>query len=129
MGYARGPEIARRLEDNNIIVNYQAGPTEEGFTASGALRMGVAEMTPFRHAGGGYADGGPADPRCEWADGRRVKDEVTALRKQFQEMHFCFPAKDTRGPCWKGWSDISVSIHKWHLLASGGVLASCRSSA
>ena len=41
------PDIARRLEENNIIVNYQATPDEEGFTASGALRMGVSEMTRF----------------------------------------------------------------------------------
>jgi len=47
VGYSSGPEIARRLEDNNIIVNYQAGPEEEGFTAAGCLRMGVAEMTRF----------------------------------------------------------------------------------
>ena len=47
VGYARGPEIAKRLEENNIICNYQATPDEEGFTASGALRMGVNEMTRF----------------------------------------------------------------------------------
>ena len=47
VGYGRGPEMARRLEDNNIICNYQAAPDEEGFTAAGALRLGVAEMTRF----------------------------------------------------------------------------------
>ncbi|GAI08672.1 unnamed protein product, partial [marine sediment metagenome] len=47
VGYGKGPEVARRLEDNNIIINYQAGPEEEGFTTSGCLRMGVAEMTRF----------------------------------------------------------------------------------
>ena len=47
VGYGEGPEVAERLEQNNIIVNYQATPEEEGFTASGALRMGVSEMTRF----------------------------------------------------------------------------------
>ncbi len=47
MGYGTGPQVAQRLEQNNIIVNYQATPDEEGFTASGALRMGVSEMTRF----------------------------------------------------------------------------------
>jgi aminomethyltransferase len=47
VGYGRGPEMARLLEDNNIIVNYQAAPDEEGFTAAGSLRTGVAEMTRF----------------------------------------------------------------------------------
>ncbi|HWR62231.1 MAG TPA: glycine cleavage system aminomethyltransferase GcvT, partial [Clostridia bacterium] len=32
VGYGTGPEAANRLEDNNIIVNYQATPEEEGFT-------------------------------------------------------------------------------------------------
>jgi len=95
VGYARGPEIARRLEENNIIVNYQAGPTEEGFTASGALRMGVAEMTRF---GMQEADMQEVAQLIHdvVADQRRVKDEVAALRARFQEMHFCFPEKDTR---------------------------------
>ena len=30
-GMRRGPEIARQLEENNIVVNYQAAPEEEGF--------------------------------------------------------------------------------------------------
>jgi aminomethyltransferase len=47
VGYSRGPEIAKQLEANNIICNYQASTDEEGFTASGALRMGVSEMTRF----------------------------------------------------------------------------------
>ena len=47
VGYTRGPEMAGRLEASNIICNYQATPDQEGFTVSGALRMGVAEMTRF----------------------------------------------------------------------------------
>ena len=31
VGYAHGPEVADRLEANNIICNYQATPEEEGF--------------------------------------------------------------------------------------------------
>jgi aminomethyltransferase len=94
VGYARGPEIARRLEDNNIIVNYQAGPTEEGFTASGALRMGVAEMTRF---GMREADMQEVAQLIHdvVAKQRRVKDAVMALRQKFQTMHFCFPEEET----------------------------------
>ncbi|MFR8335157.1 MAG: hypothetical protein ACLU9S_24585 [Oscillospiraceae bacterium] len=29
MGYGTGPRVAQRLEQNNIIVNYQATPDEE----------------------------------------------------------------------------------------------------
>jgi aminomethyltransferase len=90
VGYAQGPEIARRLEDSNIIVNYQAGPTEEGFTASGALRMGLAEMTRF----GMREEHMP--PLAQLihdvvAEGRRVREEVAAMRHNFLEMQFCFP--------------------------------------
>lgn len=89
VGYGTGAEIASRLEKNNIIVNYQATPDEEGFTASGALRMGVNEMTRF-----GF---GPAefDRLAElMADcilnGADVAEDVAALRSEFTEMQFCF---------------------------------------
>jgi len=32
VGDGNGAEIARRLEDSNTIVNYQAVPSEESFT-------------------------------------------------------------------------------------------------
>ena len=89
VGYARGPEIARRLEDNNIIVNYQAGPEEEGFTASGALRMGVAEMTRFGM--------GPADVEqvAQFisevvARDKSVGEAVADFRSRFTDMRYCF---------------------------------------
>ena len=47
VGHARGAEVARTLEERNIICNYQAIPSDEGFTASSALRLGVSEMTRF----------------------------------------------------------------------------------
>ncbi len=89
VGYAKGPEIARRLEENNIIVNYQAGPLDEGFTASGSLRTGVQEMTRF----------GMKEPDFHqlaqlFSDvvirNRSVKDEVVRFRKAFLDMHFTF---------------------------------------
>ncbi|MFO7708614.1 MAG: glycine cleavage system aminomethyltransferase GcvT [Desulfobacterales bacterium] len=89
VGYGRGAEIARRLEENNIILNYQAAPDEEGFTAAGALRMGVQEMTRF-----GMGPAGFAELAQLMADGilrsAKVKDAVRALRRRFQEMRYCF---------------------------------------
>jgi aminomethyltransferase len=95
VGYAQGAEIAQRLEDNNIIVNYQAGPTEEGFTASGALRLGLAEMTRF---GMVEADMGRLAQLFHdvIVGQRQVKAEVSAFRKQFQDLRFCF-AEDAMG--------------------------------
>jgi len=89
VGYGKGAKIARTLEENNIIVNYQATPVEEGFTASGALRMGVAEMSrfgmkekDFKILAGLMAD-------CI-KNGSVVKNEIVKFRRDFIEMQFCF---------------------------------------
>ena len=93
VGWTRGPEIARKLEENNIIVNYQAAPEEEGFTASGSLRMGVSEMTRF---GMGPDDFGELAEliRDVVLGDSTVKPRVEELRKRFAEMHYCFAEKD-----------------------------------
>jgi aminomethyltransferase len=89
VGYARGPEIAKRLEDNNIILNYQAAPEEEGFTAAGSLRMGVQEMTRF-----GMTEKDFPELAQLMGDvilrNKTVKDEVKTLRQRFLDMHYCF---------------------------------------
>jgi len=93
VGYARGQEVARHLEENNILVNHQASPDEEGFTASGSLRMGVPEMTRFGM--------GPED-FAELAElihdvivhQSTVKPRVAELRKRFLEMKYCFTADE-----------------------------------
>ncbi len=89
VGYGQGARIARKMEENNIIVNYQATPVEEGFTASGALRLGVSEMTRFGMTGKDFQLLAPlmADVINNNSD---VRNEVATLRKQFQEMVFCF---------------------------------------
>ncbi len=93
VGYTRGPEVARRLEENNIIVNYQASPEEEGFTASGSLRMGVSEMTRF---GMEPADFGELAEliRDVVADRATVKPKVAEFRKRFLEMKYCFTEQE-----------------------------------
>lgn len=89
VGYGAGPDVAERLEQNNIIVNYQATPDEEGFTASGALRMGVSEMVrfgfgpkEFQRLAGLIAD-------CVLRN-RDVSQDVAQLRAQHTEMKYCF---------------------------------------
>ena len=89
VGYARGPEIARRLEANNIICNYQAGPEEEGFTAAGALRLGVSEMTRFGMEQDDFR--ALADLMADVVQKDAVVvEEVKELRKPFTELKFCF---------------------------------------
>ncbi len=88
VGYARGPEVALRLEKNNIICNYQATPDEEGFTASGAIRLGVSEMTRFGMEGKDFQL--LAQLMKEAVDGIDVKEQVKTLRGQFRDLQFCF---------------------------------------
>jgi aminomethyltransferase len=104
VGYGRGPETAKRLEDNNIVCNYQALPDEEGFTASGALRMGVSEMTRFGME--------PADFR-ELAvlisdvlvKKLTVTDAVGSLRARFCELQYCFKGEE-----------VTEVLHRMHAL-------------
>lgn len=89
VGYGTGAEIAERLEKNNVIVNYQATPDEEGFTASGALRMGVSEMTRF---GFGPAEfdrlaAMMADCILRSVD---ISEDVARMRADYTTMHYCF---------------------------------------
>ena len=89
-GYGHGAvEIAKRLEENNIVCNYQATPEEEGFTASGALRMGVSEMTRF-----GFEEKDFDQLASLMADcilrGREIKADVEQLRARHTEMRYCF---------------------------------------
>jgi aminomethyltransferase len=89
VGYSCGPEIAGRLESNNIICNYQASTDEESFTASGALRMGVSEMTrfgmeedDFRSLAGLIHD--------VVINHSNVIDKVREFRERFLDLRFCF---------------------------------------
>ncbi|WP_092236176.1 glycine cleavage system aminomethyltransferase GcvT [Desulfobacula phenolica] len=89
VGYSKGPEVADFLEKNNVIVNYQATPEEEGFTASGSLRMGVSEMTRFGMKEQDFQV--LAQLIHDGVKGAKsIKDEVIGLRKQFTQMQFCF---------------------------------------
>ena len=89
VGYGEGPEIAERLERNNIVVNYQATPDEEGFTASGALRMGVSEMTRFGFEAADFDRLAGLMAECILR-GTDVKEEVLKLRSEHLEMRYCF---------------------------------------
>ena len=91
VGWTRGPEIARRLEENNIIVNYQAAPEEEGFTASGSLRMGVSVMTRFGMEPEDFGELAELI-RDVVENDATVKPRVAEFRKRFTDMRYCFDA-------------------------------------
>jgi len=102
VGYGRGPEIARRLEASNIICNYQAGPDEEGFTASGALRLGVSEMTRFGMQKTDFRILAELIKEVVMNDAD-VKDQVKSLRKSFYELQFCFRGNE--------YADVLQKLH------------------
>ena len=89
VGYGRGPEMALRLEENNIICNYQAVPDEEGFTASGALRLGVSEMTRFGMEEKDFQELASLIKDVV-VKNAPVKPQVEKMRHRFREMQFCF---------------------------------------
>ncbi|KPL16863.1 MAG: glycine cleavage system protein T, partial [candidate division Zixibacteria bacterium SM23_81] len=103
VGYGHGPEIASRLEANNIICNYQASPDEEGFTASGSLRMGVSEMTRFGMGEDGFRDLALLihDVVMNKAN---VADQIKALRERFSELQFCFRGNE--------YADVMEKLHQ-----------------
>jgi aminomethyltransferase len=94
VGWATAPDVARRLEENNIVVNYQATPEEEGFTASGGLRMGVSEMTRFGMREADFQELAQLIRDCV-VEGKGVKDEVTAFRQRFLELGYCFSGEES----------------------------------
>ena len=89
VGYSKGPQIARNLEENNIVVNYQASPNEEGFTAAGSLRMGVQEMTRFGMAPADFGELAQLIFDVVKKDST-VKEKVAAFRKNFLDLKYCF---------------------------------------
>jgi aminomethyltransferase len=93
VGYAKGAEIAGRLEDNNIVLNYQAAPDEEGFTASGSLRTGVQEMTRFGMVAEDFGELAQlmADVIIK---GKDVREAVRRFRRRFLDMQYCFSGSE-----------------------------------
>jgi len=103
VGYAKGPEIARRLEENNIILNYQAAPEEEGFTAAGALRTGVQEMTRFGMMPNDFQQ--LAQFMADVILGNKnVKQDVSTFRKRFLDLKYCFSGDE--------FDDLMQTLHK-----------------
>lgn len=95
VGYARGVEMAERLEENNIIVNFQALPDDEGFTASSGLRTGVQEMTRFGMKEADFAE--LADYMAAVIlEKKSVAREVALFRQRFTAMHYCLPEEKAR---------------------------------
>ncbi len=91
--YGDGMEMARKLEENNLITNYQALPDDESFLEPSGIRTGVQEMTRF---GMGEDDFGHlaeivADVIIR---DRNMLQEVKRFRKGFLEMRYSLSPQD-----------------------------------
>lgn len=91
--FGNGMEIARRLEENNILTNYQALPDDETFLEPSGIRMGVQEMTRFGMKEDDFAElaGFVADIV---RNNKNVGEDVKNFRHKFLEMRYCLSAAD-----------------------------------
>jgi glycine/serine hydroxymethyltransferase len=91
--YGNGMEIARRLEENNILTNYQALPDDETFLEPSGIRMGVQEMTRFNMKEGDFdvLAGLVAEVV---RNNKNVREETASFRRNFLEMKYCLPLKE-----------------------------------
>ena len=81
-----GVEVAKRLEANDIIVNYNMVPGDTDPKNPSGLRIGVPEMTRFGMDE--RAMGELAQLLHDAIEGKNVKSSVNALRGRFLEMKF-----------------------------------------
>ena len=93
VGYGKGPMMAERLEENNIIVNYQGAPDDEAFTTASCLRMGVQEMTRFGMKEDDFGQLAEYMGQVILKD-RSVAKEISQFRKRFTEMRYCLPEEE-----------------------------------
>jgi len=91
--FGPGMAVARRLEENNIVTNYQALPDDATFLDSSGIRMGVQEMTRFGMGAEDFDVLAGYIAECV-VKGKTVKDEVRRFRQNFREMRYCLPAAE-----------------------------------
>ena len=92
--YGDGMKIARQLEDNHILTNYQALPDDETFLVPSGIRMGVQEMTRFGMEEKDFEilSGFIADIVIK---GLNPKEEVKVFRQNFLKMKYCLSLEES----------------------------------
>ncbi len=84
--FGGGVEVAKRLEERDVIVNYNMLPGDQDPRNPSGLRMGVQEMTRY-----GMKEAEMGEMASLVADGIRgkaVKDGVNGLRARFPELQY-----------------------------------------
>jgi len=93
VGYGKGPIMAERLEENNIIVNYQGAPDDEAFTAASCLRIGVQEMTRFGMKEEDFKQLAEYMSEVILYD-RPIGEEISRFRGKFTQMKYCLSEEE-----------------------------------
>jgi len=90
-----GKDVSSRLEDNNILTNFQALPDDENFYHPSGIRIGVQEMTRFgmREDDFDTLAGYISDIVIK---GLNPREEVKDYRKSFSSMLFTLTESETR---------------------------------
>jgi len=94
--YALGGDMERALENANIIVNRQLLPGDiqagRHYTNPGGIRIGTSEITRIGMKRSHMSEVAEFIKRViiDKEDSKKVKDDVTAFRKDFQKVHYCF---------------------------------------
>ena len=86
-GFGGGVETALRIEEQNIIVNYNMLPGDTDPRQPSGLRLGVQEVTRF-----GMKEAEMGEMAALMADairGAKVAPAVSAFRQRFPEMGYC----------------------------------------
>jgi len=93
--HAEGIEAARRLEENNVIVNYQRLMDDESFTSASGIRMGVQEMSRF-----GMKESDFQELAHYLSDillrGKDIPQVITKFRGRFTKMKYCLNESQAR---------------------------------
>jgi len=91
--FGPGMDIARRLETNNVLTNYQALPDDATFLESSGIRLGVQEMTRFgmKEKDFDALAGLMSDVIVR---NKPAGDDVARYRKNFLTMGFSLPPSE-----------------------------------
>ncbi len=92
--HADGAVIADRLQESNIVVNYQALPDDETFLTSSGIRTGVSEMTRFGMEEEDFGELAELMARVIIKN-ENVAGEVTAFRQRFMKMRYTLPLEES----------------------------------
>jgi glycine/serine hydroxymethyltransferase len=92
--FGDGKAVAARLQENNLITNFQALPGDETFSRPSGIRMGVQEMTRF-----GMREADFSNLARLMADAilqkKTVAGEVAEYRRGFHAMQYCLTPEET----------------------------------